>query len=269
MEEIYGRKSTQSSGHIPGFPVHRCASTTNNDTCSKSQAKLDAETNEVIHDMIRNEFEPNKFELLVLRRKQSSSIERTNHPIVQSFIEHGPLTPMYNKYWNALSDTVVFPPPPTLLSCGNDAHDLLLPSTFDEAPNTTDNVATTPLCAEYSDSLNNEAFQPVYSNPDSFYDAIDNDQNMDENLSLVTTDLKTIASTIDTIFSLEEDSTLKSRMSDKLNSHWFELEKIFYKQIYLFIKLIEKNKFLTKENLLNPEEWKDRKHKCKNLAYVY
>ena len=55
-------------------------------------------------------------------------------------------------------------------------------------------------------------------------------------------------------------------MSGKLNDHWFELEKIFYKQIHQFIKLIEKNKSLTKEKVLNPEEWKEMKQKCKNLA---
>ena len=237
--------------------------------CSHSgivrSVKIDAETKEEIYDDLVNDNQPNKFELLVLQRKQDVLRERTTHPIVRNFIEHGPLTPIYNKYWETISGTVIFPPAPVISSCNDNIYDVL-PSTSDATSTLKRNVTTPSVCIHISDSMNNPTNLLNNSNLDTFYDDIDNDQCMDETLSLVTTDLKTIASTIDTIFSLEEDSTPKSRMSGKLNDHWFELEKIFYKQIFQFIKLIEKNKSLTKEKVLNPEEWKEMKQKCKNLA---
>ena len=99
----------------------------NSQSVIANHIKIDAETKEEIHDTLVNDSQPNRFELLVLRSKHNKTRERTAHPIVQTFIEHGPLTPIYNKYWATISETVVFPPPPPTTSStyNNNSYDLL------------------------------------------------------------------------------------------------------------------------------------------------
>ena len=177
---------------------------------------IDAETKEQIDGYFDYESQPTKFDLLMQQRRQMVKNERMSHPVVQQFLVQGPLTPMYNKYWDKLSDTIMFPPPMNSSSNSN------------------------------SDHMNNFSLK--------------SSANAQED------DMKSIATTLDSIFSLQEDSTLKSRMSDKLTGHWVALEKIFYIQIRKFVEAIENNKSLTLERMLNEEEALHQKAICKNLA---
>ena len=185
---------------------------------------IDAETNELIDC---DDSQPTKFELLMKERRELVANEKKPNPLVHQYLEQGPLTPMYNKYWDKVSDTVMLPSIPDGQSGIRSDSEILRPF--------------------------------IYFNSKT---------NPPPNTPTIDHDLKSVTSTLDSIFSLHEDSKMQSRTSDKLSGHWLTLERIFYIQICKFVEAMEDNKRLTHEPLLTEKQLQHQKSLCKSLARV-